>query len=191
MDGMLQLIAHKHAQRIQALQAGGPSPLCETFTANDQQDDDSTQADIILSYLATPPPGNEMTSFFSETPAATEQSPLLRQDGALAPLNQSISEEDPLPPASTTATTDAAETPTQVSYRYKSQVYRPAKPGSQKASPRVKPSPESPLPSYYYTTINPGPGTSLEEYNVAAGASPMSTVHRMTPLPGHKGPVSK
>ena len=39
----------------------------------------------------------------------------------------------------------------------------------------------SPLPTYYYTASVLAPGESIEDYNVVADASPMSSVHRTTP----------
>lgn len=42
------------------------------------------------------------------------------------------------------------------------------------------PSPSS-LPPYYFVTLNPAPGASLEEYNIASSAFPLSTVHRLQP----------
>ena len=41
--------------------------------------------------------------------------------------------------------------------------------------------PSSSLSPYYYVTLNPAPGASLEEYNITTSASPFTTVHRIQP----------
>ena len=73
--------------------------------------------------------------------------------------------------------------PTSDTYQYSSLTCKPGSknicpsPGERKTHSH---SPSS-LPPYYYITLNPAPGASLEEYNITSTASPLTTVHRITP----------
>lgn len=119
-----------------------------------------------------PPPPADPTATkqvkFSTYQYSSFTSPLEELENELSTCSSQEEEGSALPPQDT--------------YRY---TFLTCKPGNKNLFPPLQgkntqthSSPLS-LPPYYYVTLNPAPGASIEEYNVASSAFPLSTVHRL------------
>lgn len=135
------------------------------------------------------PPGANDTkcSEHSTMPSRPQQAQPALYQSATATEETSLPPPPPPTPQSQAPAPELEDipttTPTSDTYQYSSLSCKPGSknicpsPGERKAHPH---SPSS-LPPYYYVTLNPAPGASLEEYNITSTASPLTTVHRITP----------